>query len=75
MQLLGGTGLTGFSIWSILVATLGAIVLLALYRAFAGGRGGYRFTTGGVPKPPPDGLLLAERLLFGKCLPVVRYEC
>jgi uncharacterized membrane protein YeaQ/YmgE (transglycosylase-associated protein family) len=38
VQLLGGTGLTGFSIWSILVATLGAIVLLALYRAFAGGR-------------------------------------
>ncbi len=32
VQLLGGTGLTGFSIWSILVATLGAIILLALYR-------------------------------------------
>ena len=29
VQLLGGTGLTGFSIWSILVATLGAILLLA----------------------------------------------
>ena len=38
VQLLGGTGLTGFSIWSILVATLGAIILLALYRAFAGDR-------------------------------------
>ena len=37
VQLLGGTGLTGFNIWSILVATLGAIILLALYRAFAGG--------------------------------------
>ena len=38
VQLLGGTGLTGFNIWSILVATLGAIVLLALYRLVAGGR-------------------------------------
>jgi uncharacterized membrane protein YeaQ/YmgE (transglycosylase-associated protein family) len=34
-QLLGGTGLTGFSIWSILVATLGAIILLAIYRLVA----------------------------------------
>ena len=32
VRLLGGTGLTGFSIWSILVATLGAIILLAIYR-------------------------------------------
>ena len=38
VQLLGGTGLTGFNIWSILVATLGAIILLALYRLFAGQR-------------------------------------
>ena len=30
--LLGGTGVTGFNIWSILVATIGAIVLLAVYR-------------------------------------------
>ena len=37
--LLGGTGATGFNIWSILVATLGAIILLAIYRVFAGGRG------------------------------------
>ena len=36
--LLGGTGATGFNIWSILVATLGAIILLALYRAIAGRR-------------------------------------
>jgi uncharacterized membrane protein YeaQ/YmgE (transglycosylase-associated protein family) len=35
VQLLGGTGLTGFSIWSILVATLGAIILLAIYRLVA----------------------------------------
>jgi uncharacterized membrane protein YeaQ/YmgE (transglycosylase-associated protein family) len=38
VQLLGGTGLTGFSIWSILVATLGSIILLAIYRLFAGAR-------------------------------------
>jgi uncharacterized membrane protein YeaQ/YmgE (transglycosylase-associated protein family) len=36
--LLGGTGATGFNIWSILVATLGAIVLLAVYRLIAGRR-------------------------------------
>ena len=33
--LLGGTGVTGLSIWSILVATLGAIILLAVYRLIA----------------------------------------
>ncbi len=38
VQLLGGTGVTGFNIWSILVATLGAIILLALYRLAARGR-------------------------------------
>jgi len=38
VQLLGGAGLTGFSIWSIIVATLGAIILLAVYRLFAGRR-------------------------------------
>ena len=38
VRLLGGEGVTGLNIWSILVATLGAIILLALYRAFAGGR-------------------------------------
>jgi uncharacterized membrane protein YeaQ/YmgE (transglycosylase-associated protein family) len=31
----GGTGATGFNIWSILVATLGAIILLAIYRLVA----------------------------------------
>ena len=36
--LLGGTGATGFTIWSILVATLGAIILLAIYRAFVAQR-------------------------------------
>ena len=36
--ILGGTGATGFNIWSILVATLGAVILLALYRVVAGRR-------------------------------------
>lgn len=36
--LLGGSGATGFNIWSILVATLGAIILLAIYRAVVGRR-------------------------------------
>jgi uncharacterized membrane protein YeaQ/YmgE (transglycosylase-associated protein family) len=38
VQLLGGAGVTGINIWSILVATLGAVILLAIYRLFAGGR-------------------------------------
>ena len=37
MQNILGFGSGGW-IWSILVATLGAIILLAIYRAFAGGR-------------------------------------
>lgn len=36
--ILGGTGMTGFNIWSILVATLGAVILLALYRVVVGRR-------------------------------------
>ena len=31
LRLLGGTGATGLSVWSVLVATLGAIILLFLY--------------------------------------------
>ena len=31
VRLLGGAGATGFNVWSILVATLGAIILLLLY--------------------------------------------
>src|SRR5215204_2089238 len=31
----GGTGATGFNVWSILVATVGAIVLLLIYRLIA----------------------------------------
>ena len=36
--ILGGAGVTGINIWSILVATLGAVILLAIYRLFADGR-------------------------------------
>ena len=38
VRLLGDTGVTGFNIWSIIVATLGAVILLALYRLIAGPR-------------------------------------
>ena len=37
MQSVLGFGSGGF-IWTILVATLGAVILLAIYRAFVGGR-------------------------------------
>jgi uncharacterized membrane protein YeaQ/YmgE (transglycosylase-associated protein family) len=36
VRLLGGAGITGFNVWSILVAILGAVILLAIYRLFAG---------------------------------------
>ena len=35
---LGGTGATGFNVWSILVATLGAVILLFVYRLLTGDR-------------------------------------
>ncbi len=35
VNLLGGAGVSGFNIWSILVATLGSIILLAVYRLVA----------------------------------------
>ena len=35
VRLLGGSGVTGFNLSSILVATLGAIILLAIYRLIA----------------------------------------
>jgi uncharacterized membrane protein YeaQ/YmgE (transglycosylase-associated protein family) len=38
VSLLGGTGVTGFNVWSILVATLGAIFLLVLFRVVASRR-------------------------------------
>ncbi len=34
----GSTGTTGFSIWSIVVSFVGAVVLLVLIRAISGGR-------------------------------------
>lgn len=33
--ILGGTGATGLNVWSILVATLGALILLFLYNLVA----------------------------------------
>ncbi len=38
ISILGGAGATGFNIWSILVATLGAVILLAIYRKLVGRR-------------------------------------
>ena len=35
VSILGGAGATGFNVWSLLVATLGAVILLTLYRLFA----------------------------------------
>lgn len=35
-SLFGGAGVSGFNIWSILVATVGAILLLLIYRLVAG---------------------------------------
>jgi uncharacterized membrane protein YeaQ/YmgE (transglycosylase-associated protein family) len=37
-SLLGASGTTGFNIWSIFVAVIGAIVLLGVLRMFGGGR-------------------------------------
>jgi len=34
--MLGGTGVTGFNIWSFFVAVVGAVVVLMLWRAFTG---------------------------------------
>lgn len=34
-RLLGGAGATGFNLWSIVVATIGAVVLLFLYNLVA----------------------------------------
>jgi uncharacterized membrane protein YeaQ/YmgE (transglycosylase-associated protein family) len=37
-NLFGGAGVSGFNIWSILVATVGAIILLLIYRLVVGRR-------------------------------------
>lgn len=33
-DLLGGSGVTGFNLWSLLVAVLGALILLSILKAF-----------------------------------------
>nr|WP_295832211.1 GlsB/YeaQ/YmgE family stress response membrane protein [uncultured Azospirillum sp.] len=38
VSIVGGAGITGFNIWSILVAIFGAIVVLWIYHAVAGRR-------------------------------------
>jgi uncharacterized membrane protein YeaQ/YmgE (transglycosylase-associated protein family) len=38
LSLLGGSGVTGFNIWSIIVAFVGAVVLLLIVRLFTGSR-------------------------------------
>jgi uncharacterized membrane protein YeaQ/YmgE (transglycosylase-associated protein family) len=37
-NLIGAVGVTGFNVWSLCVAVLGAVVLLAAYHALAGRR-------------------------------------
>ena len=36
--LFGGAGVTGFNLWSFLVALVGAIIVLFIWRAITGGR-------------------------------------
>ena len=38
MNLLGNVGVTGFNLWSLLVAVLGAVILLAIVGLFRRGR-------------------------------------
>jgi uncharacterized membrane protein YeaQ/YmgE (transglycosylase-associated protein family) len=35
-DMIGGSGVTGFNIWSLLVAVIGALVLITILRAFSG---------------------------------------
>jgi uncharacterized membrane protein YeaQ/YmgE (transglycosylase-associated protein family) len=37
VSLVGGSGVTGFNIWSLIVAVIGAVVLLLIVRLFTGG--------------------------------------
>lgn len=39
MNLLGGTGVTGFNLWSLLVSIIGAVVLLLLINVFTRDKG------------------------------------
>ena len=36
MKLFGGSGITGFNLYSVLVGILGAVILIAIFRAIAG---------------------------------------
>jgi uncharacterized membrane protein YeaQ/YmgE (transglycosylase-associated protein family) len=36
VRVLGGSGITGFNIYSLLVAVVGAVILLAIFRAVSG---------------------------------------
>ena len=38
-SLLGGVGVTGFNVWSLVVAVIGAVVFLVIVRMGRGGRG------------------------------------
>lgn len=38
LSLFGGVGVTGFNLWSFVVALLGAVVVLFIWRAITGGR-------------------------------------
>jgi uncharacterized membrane protein YeaQ/YmgE (transglycosylase-associated protein family) len=38
MNLFGGYGITGFNLWSLVVATVGAVVLLWIVNSFTRGR-------------------------------------
>ncbi|MDB5179656.1 MAG: transglycosylase [Candidatus Saccharibacteria bacterium] len=38
LSLFGGVGVTGFDFWSFVVALLGAVVVLFIWRAITGGR-------------------------------------
>jgi uncharacterized membrane protein YeaQ/YmgE (transglycosylase-associated protein family) len=40
LNLFGGVGVTGFNLWSFVVALLGAVVVLLIWRAIAGSRSG-----------------------------------
>ena len=37
--LLGGSGFTGFNLWSFLVALVGAVIVLAIWKALTGRKG------------------------------------
>ncbi len=37
VSLFGGAGMTGFNVWSLLVAVLGSVILLAIVKAVRGG--------------------------------------